>query len=181
MKIVLLNGPPRSGKDTIARGLALLADRDVKIERFAAPLEGAARAFGFDMCDSRKEELHPCLLATRRAFQIALSEEFIKPRFGAAAFGALLVQRLRMLSRLPDLLAVPDSGFRPEAQILADAFGAKNILLMRVHREGCSFAGDSRSYWPRLVGIAVETIDNDGSIPLLEERAWRIVKEWAGF
>ena len=55
----------------------------------------------------------------------------------------------------PDAFTLTDSGFVPEAVPIVKMFDAENCTLIRVHRKGCDFSGDSRSY----IDLGVKTID----------------------
>ena len=55
-------------------------------------------------------------------------------------------------------IAVDSStGFVEELPPLIERLGQENILLIRVHREGATFEGDSRNYIPD--GVITNTVD----------------------
>jgi DNA polymerase III delta prime subunit len=166
MKILLINGPPGCGKDTAAR--AIIHDHRVQqlwfrvFERFSMPLKSAVHAmlgrqvdaFGIGPLEPIKEQpLDYFSGLSYRQMQIALSEKLMKPELGDGIFGKLLVSRIRNLpithkrKHLGDaLVLVPDSGFVPEAMEVVKAFGASQVVLVRLHADGCTFDGDSRGY-----------------------------------
>lgn len=90
---------------------------------------------------------------TIREAMIYISEVIMKPRFGDDYFG-----RVRA-NNIPDNeVSIDDScGFIEELPPLIEKVGSENILLMRIHREGYTFEGDSRSYIPE--GVVDNTID----------------------
>lgn len=96
-----------------------------------------------------------------REAMIYMSEVIIKPRMGSAYFG-----KARALSVQPNEVFLDDStaAFDVDGEILCDEvypliekIGQDNILLLRLHREGFDFTGDSRRYVPD--GVCKNTVD----------------------
>jgi hypothetical protein len=91
-------------------------------------------------------------LSVREAV-IYTSEIICKPRFGADYFG-----RARANSVYDgDFIIDGSCGFKEELVPLIDKLGQENILLLRIHREDCTFAGDSRNLIPD--GVITNTVD----------------------
>lgn len=172
-KIILFNGPPRSGKDTIANEVAArFGSITPHICKFAAPLKSTATHMYcggdsgiFHQLDSSemKDQPHYRFFGkTCREVQIAISETYFKPLHGEKVFGKILSQSITSAiekeQKPLNLFFVTDSGFRPEAEEVVQQHGADNVLLIRVHREGYDFKGDSRGYID-LKDLGVETID----------------------
>jgi hypothetical protein len=107
--------------------------------------------------ESRKEEIIPQFGVSFRQWQIDFSERFMKPLFDEAIFGELLVARIkrRFEKGIANLMVIPDCGFQVEIETLYYAFPQEDILLVRPHRAGFTFAGDSRSYVRAPKGAAV--------------------------
>jgi len=175
-KIILINGPPRSGKDTVGQILRL--HFHATVDKFARVLkEKAHTLYGMGTLahgayESKKEDPLPVFLGkTPREVYIALSETYYKPLHGIDIFGKLLWQDIR---NVDGIIAITDSGFEPEARYLIDQVGAENVRLIRVYRPGCDFSGDSRSYIN--LGPEVGTFDlvNDGTLQGLEHE----VRQW---
>lgn len=153
-KVIFLNGPPRSGKDY--SGALLAQHRSVACLKFAhAVKDGTHAAYGlvdddggpleFDYFEDDKDK--PCLEffgRTPRECYIAYSEAFMKPLHGPRIFGELLLRERRYYFENTIPVAITDSGFRPEAEVLVEVVGAGNCFLVRLEKEGCSYAGDSR-------------------------------------
>lgn len=143
------------------------------IEKFAAPIKQICRtiygvkAFNeHDVFEKKGQPSSTFFGKTCREVQIATSEIFLKVMHGERVFGEMLAKRITDMDNgrgvLVDehnrethfvppkdsqlLFLVSDSGFPDEAKVLIEKFGAENILLIRVHREGHAFAGDSRNY-----------------------------------
>lgn len=151
--IFLLNGPPSSGKDTLAEFLnANITGGEVV--KFARPIKDAVRALYchndqklFDTCDApeNKNERVPAFHGVScREAQIALSEQMMKPLHGSQIFGRILAQYIAYADA--EYFFVSDSGFRDEALALIEVFKPENVTLIQIERDGFTFEGDSRSY-----------------------------------
>lgn len=174
-KIILFNGPPFSGKDTVANELCSRIGPKATVVKFAQPLKTVAKHLYcngdqalFDRMDSPAMKNLPDDLffgKSCREVQIGISEIFAKPFHGTRVFGQVLASTIRFKAdEGKSVFLISDSGFRPEAEQLINEFGAENILLVRIHRPGKSFEGDSRSYID-LTDVGVRTVDlnnNDG-------------------
>lgn len=165
-KLILLNGPPRSGKDTGADYLA--NSRPAVAFKFSGPIKAAIKA-AFDLSDEQvtylesiKNEPDKLLFGrSYREVQISFSENWMKPLFGDQVFGHLAARKTA--KQQARLFVCSDSGFASEAEPVLDTIGRQNTLLIRIYRPGKTFAGDSRSY---ICLDGVETIDihNDGTL-----------------
>ncbi len=163
-RIILLNGPARSGKDSLANAFVRHAhDQGLKAEvtKFALPLKEKAHAlFGFagkphDFFENEKDVPQAYLYGkTWRQVYIAVSELLFKPMFGKDIFGRLLVDEIEIIRKIaevdgetdPDYFLVSDSGFLDEASVVVSRYGAENIILVHLERDGYDFTGDSRGY-----------------------------------
>lgn len=105
-------------------------------------------------------------LSIREAI-IYMSEVIVKPRMGSDYFGVA-----RALSVQADEIIVDDStaAFSVNGEIRCDEvapligrIGVDNTLLIRIHRDGLTFDGDSREYVPD--GVVPNTVDiyNNGT------------------
>jgi hypothetical protein len=147
MKIFLMNGPPQCGKDTIARQLPWphLA--------FADPLRhGMYGILGLDKLthdeyEEAKRTVQDPLEMNMRELMIWLSEEAMKPKFGKDIFGKLIIEKLKSMRNDGIAAAVMvDAGFNDEKDYVVQEFGKDSVILVRIHRVGCDFTNDSRSY-----------------------------------
>lgn len=101
---------------------------------------------------------------------MAFSEKFMKPLHGKKVFGHMMLSRLEWLRGAhpeTDGFLITDSGFREEAEVLVEEYGPECMTVIRLHRHGFTFAGDSRNLVD-LVDLKVRTVDinsPDGDLP----------------
>lgn len=178
--VVVFNGPPGSGKDTAADFITFhLGANHV---RFKDPLvditctvykvsAGWWRAhYTRDLKEVRQPELRD---QSPREALIHVSENVIKPSFGADAFGRVAAAALTPSG----LNVISDGGFVHELAPVVAAVGQDNVLVIRLHRDGCDFSRDSRAYLPdRALGCRVLDLDNDGSVETFCTRALQIAQ-----
>lgn len=154
LTFILLNGPPYSGKDTFAAIVKKHYGSVTSHRKFSAPLkQGLTEMFRLtqhelDKLEADKGTPSPllCGMSWRQA-QIWLSEEVMKPKFGPDIFGRLMSKGVYGIDPRRRLVVISDSGFLTEANDVADRFGMANVHVVEIHKPGCSFEGDSRSYW----------------------------------
>lgn len=182
-KIILFNGPPRSGKDTATRfALDYFGKRAVHL-RFAAPLKDAVHGlFGmpgimvehFDEVKEIPQELF-FGMSPREAY-IWFSENAVKPKFGKTFFAKVMVNRIRTIS-YPNTIIISDCGFFEEVDELIKAFGKENIAIIYLKRDGTNFKGDSRNYVTH-VDCEQYAITNDGSLIQFNEQIKEVLRRF---
>lgn len=163
MKVVILNGPPRSGKDTL-KSVLLREFPDAVASAMATPLHEFWSYVFYSVSTtyeeykeytdgSKKNEPHPALGFSYRSAMIDMSEEYIKNRYGSDFFGKVSAKSIAnsgkrdtFFSFDANLLIVSDSGFIEETVPLITEFGAENILHIKLYRAGTNYDQDSRSY-----------------------------------
>ena len=184
--IIILNGPPGVGKDTIANALEAqhgvmhmrvkdelyintynlflktMIPRDIR--QRGIPINAFVNA-----CTDRELKEKPMKwlngLSPREAL-IFTSEKVFKPVLGNDYYGKAAALRADLfLKKLSSTRCIvfSDGGFREEVEAIASCH---DVLLVRLHREGFTFEGDSRSYLNDVNGI-VEAIDlhlEDGNV-----------------
>lgn len=184
-RIILFNGPPGCGKDTLA---SLLVPY-IKFShlKFAAPIKRMV-AGALDMTLSglednkdtrarmlqRRDTMTEDGQDTLRALLIALSEEFMKPRYGDDVFGRLFWNDAKNHSS--DCIIATDCGFRSEVQTVVQRAGKANCLIIRIHRDGCTFENDSRSYLPDNL-CDVRDLDNNRDHHFLLAAGLRLITQ----
>lgn len=184
-KLILWNGPRHSGKDTAA----LYCEAELKAHHFkmSAPIKAAIRAM-FDLCDEEVEYLEK--IKTESSFilfgrsyvetQISFSESWAKRLFDPWVFGRLAAIRIRNhMRKNPEqgLYVCSDSGFTTEAESVIDIFGKKNTMLVKIHRDGKTFAGDSRSYID-IEGVRTVKLVNNGTVEEYHKTVNDLVSNW---
>lgn len=168
MRIVIFNGPPRSGKDSAAYMLAQtlsMVNRPCVMMKFSQALKDAASeilansmtakehdTIG-DFEDVKDAHKFKTLGITYRQLQIDISEKFMKPLYGEDVFGKIAEAQIRFhlveTDRTVDddiTFIFSDGGFDVELEHLCKAFGKENVLVVKMIRDGCTFDNDSRGY-----------------------------------
>lgn len=171
-KLILLNGPPSSGKDTAAKEILRRnywnrpRMHRFRLDRMSMPIKRAFAGFmqapideygNVDPYEYSKEQIIPELGVSYRQWQIDFSEHFIKAHYPIRTFGNLLVQRCkrRFEKGICDVIVVPDCGFDIEVKVLYEAFSPEDILMIQVIRIGFDFRHDSRSYVYKPENVAI--------------------------
>lgn len=183
MFVVCFNGPPRSGKDTLARMLGEHMDsQQVAVSIVEASLSTPLRQIAYGMVgevyapnhigaldyEKFKETHYPQFGCTGRQLMIDVSERFLKPCYGPTILPKML---LGTLGDFRGILLVRDSGFKMEVQTLAEAVGPENLYVAQVYRDGCDFSKDSRN-WVGHCQIGMHL--NNDTLNDLREEAGRI-------
>jgi hypothetical protein len=197
MKMIVLNGAPRSGKDTFLNLINLLFGDNTET-KVLTPFSykdvlysGVARRYGLTAEEVKilnadtitKDDPSPKFKgkSVRQAL-IYESENVIKKTFGASGvamstFNSLDMDFMLSCDTVKDsdrILITADGGFQEELDLAMEHYEMtrKDIFLVRMLRDGCTFDKDSRSYLenPDLV------VDNNGSkadlckyIPYIQE------------
>lgn len=185
MFIVLFNGPPRSGKDTAAEMLLTHLEsrtiRPMRLESLSFPL----RKMAYGMADWKGEldgpnyetfktqRFLPFKGGTGRELMIDASEKFLKQVYGETIMAEMLIDRSWDIVG-HGLVIVRDSGFQLEIDPIISAFGSSNTYVVRMHREGCDFASDSREYVNHPLSRNNFDLWNNGSLDDLETEVVRV-------
>lgn len=151
--IIILNGPPGCGKDTIAAYLtghrypAVKASFKQPMFDIAFSMLGVCRYDEFmDLYNDREQKEKPQVILggkSPRQFMIWISEDVMKPVFGDHYFGRRMVEEIHEMYR--DLtVVISDGGFPEEIKPLVKA--GHEVHICRLHRDGFTFAGDLRDY-----------------------------------
>lgn len=147
-KVLILNGPPSSGKDSLAERMAL--GFGAKHRSFKSRLFTLTRYF-YGVSQAQWDKWYTTegkgvpraeldFQSCREAL-IFVSEVVTKPNFGNAYFGNAA------LKTMPDdgsVYVFSDGGFPSEIRPFLDV--DFEVVVVRLHREGHTFAKDSRRY-----------------------------------
>lgn len=156
-KLVIFNGPPGSGKDTGVRLIQQVLGSRCKHVKMAGTLKkGVHELFGIPFtCEQAERKIDgwkdkpfpPFNGMTPREVYIYMSEEVMKPMFGPDIFGQILLREISAPGySAADVLTISDAGFEHELVPLVDYIKPQNTIIIHVHRDGCTFDNDSRSY-----------------------------------
>lgn len=177
MRVILLNGPPRCGKDT-AQGLL-----PGYMEKLSWPLKKGVQAI-FDpfmsidipALERSKEQPYPFLLGqTYREAQINLFK-MLALHHGEGILGRLLVNRLvlsdhQIRNMHRNLVTVSDSGRRVECIPIVEHVGVSNVIVVQIRRNDTSYDGDIRETIDLTdMGVPQVVVDNNGSPEQLCEK-----------
>jgi hypothetical protein len=194
--VIGFNGPPKSGKDTIASALADIMNHGphkpkhpIIINSLARPM----RAVAMELCgfpdtsknyQTQKDQKQDLLSHhygmprqegweihhdTIREFMIWLSEEVIKPRYGQDFWARTQQTNLSGIWEFQPLILVPDVGFKAEVEFYERNTTYYHVFLSRAD---CEWGNDSRRYvQPSKSTPHFITENNDTP----EEVAWRIL------
>lgn len=155
-KIIIFNGPPGSGKDTFADKLADMLEKSGKKSlryQFKDYLYVIARVIAclnsedMHIFTNRALKEKPMVKLngmSPRKFLIWCSEDVAKKFGGKKYFGEIMTKTIS--DETPEFAIFSDGGFIEEIQPLIDNFGADNVTIIRLHRDGYTFNGDSRTY-----------------------------------
>lgn len=197
-RIILFNGPPGCGKDTAAN---IIHEKLITLSykyKMAQPLKEACHKLlglegTLEELESVKElpikflVTNPSLAViesgpltndvgemTLRQFYIHVSENMMKPLFGNDVFGRSAVEYLRQTHQI--VSTVSDAGFVDEVQPIIDYFGEDRVCLVRIHRTGKTFKGDSRKYVDLPLKYVMD-IHNDNDLDAFADVLWRKISK----
>lgn len=168
--LVLLNGPPRCGKDTIAMSVytALRKHNLTAYKRkISKPLKDATHAaYGchvrhdhFEHCKEEPNEIFFGL--TPRQAYINMSELLLKPSHGDDIVGKMFIRSTKVEE--DHYMIISDCGFLSELEPIIEHYAT--VFLVRLHREGTNFDNDSRSYvYTGNNRVFEYDVDNNGSV-----------------
>ena len=182
--IVVLNAPPRSGKDSVADALtrnrnnwntASFKARLIKVARECTPQ--ISDSVWDARYDTQKDEPWDRLGGlSQREYLIKISEEWIKPLFGKDYFGRAALVDIYL--KKENVILIPDGGFIEEVRPLAEN---NKVLILQWERDKCSFDNDSRDYI-RLMHENVRTkfiaSGNNGTLFSFLNKVDVTIKEW---
>lgn len=189
MYLIVMNGPPYSGKDTLAQLVlehieSFNPTTPIKLESLSLPLRSIAYAMvgrvymtqrtdEWNRYAEFKEEYFPSLERTGRQLMIDASEQFLKLNYGIEVMAKLLEARNKDFPR-NGVMIIRDGGFQIEIEPLIRWVGAENVMIVRVSRPACTFKGDSReSVYHPYERMNME-ICNDSDLDYLRTEAGRL-------
>lgn len=182
---VLISGPPRSGKSTLASLLMEIYAEEtvaavqgsmgniIKVATHAAlqAISGRREVLAPDHFEETKDEKSPAFhgLKPRQAY-VTMHEGFLKALWGPDFVAKVLAQQLA--SGPHRVVVVPDLGMEEQMAPFAQRF--RKVIVISIRREGASWTDNRRSVaGSRLfstTGMLHYEVENNGSIADL--KAW---------
>lgn len=191
--VVILNGPPHSGKDTIISRLMqattpymILNHKHIMgwHEKMIMPLKdmvcGLFNLSGYQYETMKDDPILPNHVTPREAI-MHLDRHWARPLFGEDFLGNLLVKELEQNHRksrpyeFKDQINIHfvDAGVEPEVWALRDAYGSR-VKVLHIHRTGAEFT-DSRAYLSQHDGVI---FNDDGQINKTVDSVLLFINKW---
>lgn len=184
-KVVIFNAPPSCGKDEVSKHLK--QKYGVHHGEFKEQLFKLTKLI-YDVSDDDWDAMYTTKLKEEpsdlldgkspRQALIFVSENVIKPNFDKMYFGRSAAKRLK-----GGVTVFSDGGFVEE--LIPVVNEADETFVIRIHRPGCSYAGDSRRYLTdhELTHGDSEVYDftdihNDGTLEEFFKAVEDQLKEW---
>lgn len=193
MKVVLFNGPPGSGKDTLAKELNVelgLYEKKAICHKFAFAIKKPLKEM-FNLSDEEydfyfesPEKDKPQAkfdFKTPREVLISFSEKWAKPLFGQDIFGKIAGQYITdKYLKSKDFVIFSDCGFNEEVKGLTKYVGSANVMVFSILREGYHFSNDSRKIInSNDAGVQVFIVENNKTpIEVIRERVLPVLEEF---
>jgi hypothetical protein len=151
MKIILLNGPPRSGKSTCAQLLqahftpqrCAILGFTLHLKRMVHAIYGLAADTDPEAFDGIKDTSNPLFMGLSPRQAYILWTDTLKEKHGKEFFGRMFLRVAEQYG--VDIVVVPDAGYTDEPAAVVERLGEENVLLARIDRHGTSFNGDTRT------------------------------------
>tara|TARA_R110000803_G_scaffold20201_20_gene52310 strand:- start:314 stop:973 length:660 start_codon:yes stop_codon:yes gene_type:complete len=158
MNLLLINGPSRCGKDTLADMICENTDGS-QIVSMADPLKRAThrlyeafnrqRALGYpaDFFETCKDDPNDFFfgLSPRQAY-IAVSEIYAKTMHGQSFFGEIFAKEVQEAPKNARLIICSDAGFMDEALPPVELVGIENVTVVHLSRKGCRFPNAGQTW-----------------------------------
>lgn len=190
-KIVFFNGPPSSGKDTFAGWVVEYANKcgisashhrvKEQLIELTCLIYNVDRSVWDECYTTEGKEIRRDWLMGRsqREALIHTSETVFKPNYGERYFGDCALKRV-INDKWATLIAFSDGGFVSEIESVADHYGTENVAIVRLHRDGFTFDGDSRSYLS-FDGVATIDVTTGGDITTTGKQIFNHIAKWSRY
>lgn len=178
--IIFLNGPPRSGKDTAAWFIQKRL-RNCAHYKLSRPLkEGVRCMMQWSHADVANIEMVKDVPLPKlndysyRQLQIDFFA-FMKEHFGESVLGEVAVRAMKTM--IFNHCVISDAGRPAELTPIIDVW--KDVGLIELSREGCSFENDIRMYIrPHMEFDNYALIENKWDLEMFELQVERALKKW---
>jgi len=179
--IILLNGPPRCGKDTAAKFICREL-KSVNHYKLSRPLKRGVAAI-YDLhpeaivdAEANKDIPTPYLLG--KSYRWAQIDLFLHLE-DVHGNDVLALMAINYLGKNTAVLhvVISDAGRTAEAQAIVDYYGRSRVGLITIRRPGCNFDSDIREY----VHIDCDrqvVVQNDYDLDLYETQIIKVLRDW---
>lgn len=146
-KIIILNGPPRCGKDTAAEAIEEYFGSDIcKHLKLSEPLKLIASSIlGYprEVLEANKDTV---LSGNKISYRDAQIHTFLQlvPVYGEGWLGKWFVNSLEQYEQ--EYFVLSDGGRSEDIRPFLQFLRPEDLLIIQIMREGCAFRGDIRSY-----------------------------------
>lgn len=192
LRVIVLNGPPGSGKDFIGKKLAAKFTNDTPISygyvaKFAQFVKIPVHYFlGLNNPENLSYHekikdmpaIHGCDKTLRQGY-INFSEDFAKPTFGEDIFGKMLAKYLHdtyLWRPNTSYIVITDGGFAAEQYPVYKLVGKENYIHVNMFRDGTSFDNDSRSYLNTIGSSNPIKCNNNSDADEVVMKLWKDIK-----
>lgn len=178
---IVFNGPPNSGKDTAAQLVLAAAHPSHHLEFKTKLLEITACLFNVSLDELLSlynnrdtKEVETCRLegySPRGAVKF-VAETVMKPNFGSHYFAYSAA-----LKMVYGLNVFSDGGFISEIESVYDECDGQ-MMIVQIHRPGCDFQNDTRSYIDQYKDALVVKLHNDSDMSILRSRVINLINQF---
>ena len=147
-RVILFNGPPGVGKDTLALYAQSFDTRSRHVKFVSTMKMAVAHLFNYpiELMETAKDDKEYIKFGkTIREHQIAIGLA-MRNIYGEEIFGRMLADRILGMPMQTPYVVISDLGFPGELGALNEAIGPERLTLFRLYQEGKTFAEDCRSY-----------------------------------
>lgn len=148
MAVIVLNGPPASGKDICCD---YLKDNGyIHIEFKKQLFQDVIKYYGVDeewffegyTREGKDQKEYLLKGKSRREALIHVSENIQKVKYGQDYYGFVAASGMDTDKNY----CISDGGFVPELSHIINKFGKGDVQFIRLYRDGCNYLADSRRY-----------------------------------
>jgi hypothetical protein len=181
-KVIILNGPPHSGKDHASKVITSEYKEYVEVRSSRFIKRAVHQAYGLNIPDeyfsagSMKDTPQDAFFGRiPRDVYIEFSEAYMKRQYGQDIFGRIMGRHLVRLGHHVKF-SIIGMGFVEEVQAVVKHFLPENCLIMQLESPGMDWQNDSRSYIT-LSGVHTIRVHNDRT-PTFDAEIISIVREF---
>ena len=177
--VIVLNGPPRAGKDT-ATDVLKGHFKDSQVYPFFRPIKEMLHAelgldVSFDHFETVKDDPRDEFGGMTPRLAYIDKGERLQSEFGHSILLDIYFESIRACNAP---LLITTCGNDGEAVEISRLFGNENVLVMRIHKDGHDFSGDSRS-WAETSSLNLQDVWNvHGEIAEFQSRVVGSASAW---